>query len=306
MTNTLPPSSLQIDFAVIGGSFAGLSAALQLARARRRVLVVDAGLRRNRFVDAAGGSAHGFLTQDGRAPAEIAAIGRRQLLAYPGVQWLDGQAEQAWVMPDGRLGFSVGPTQVSAGRLVLATGVRDELPPVPGLAERWGRSVFHCPYCDGYELDQGAIGVIAATAMAQHHALMLPDWGPTTLFLDGVFQPTAEELLALARRGVQLEAVPIERIDGHADVWLRDGRRLPMRGLFTQPRTHLASPVAQQLGCALEEGPMGPFIRVDAVQATSVPHVFACGDAARATGSVALAVADGVMAGFGAHRSTMV
>lgn len=296
---------MDIDFAIIGGSFAGLSAALQLARARRRVLVVDAGQRRNACVDEAGGSSHGFLTQDGRAPAAIVAEGRRQLQAYPTVQWLDGLAEDARVAPGGRLAFHVGDTAVSAGRLILASGVRDELPPVPGLAERWGRSVFHCPYCHGYEMDAGRIGIVASSALAQHHAMMLPDWGTPTLFLNGAYTPNADELAALARRGTQVEATPIERIDGVADVLLQDGRRLAMNGLFTQPRTHLRSPVAQQLGCAMEDGPMGRFIQVNAMQETSVPQVFACGDAARAAGSVALAAADGVMAAFAAHRSTM-
>lgn len=296
---------MQIDFAVIGGSFAGLSAALQLARARRRVLVVDAGRRRNRFVDEAGLTSHGFLTQDGRAPAAIAADAKAQLLRYPTVQWLDGTADDARVAADGRLAFRVGSVEVSAGRLILATGVRDELPPVLGLAERWGRSVFHCPYCHGYELGGGDIGVIAATPMAQHHAVMLPDWGRVTLFLNGVYAPSDEERAELARRGARVEATPVARITGEADVELADGRVLRMAGLFTQPRTSLASPVAVQLGCAMVDGPMGPFIQVGPTQETSVPHVFACGDAARAAGSVALAVGDGVMAGFGAHRSTM-
>lgn len=296
---------MQIDFAVIGGSFAGLSAALQLARARRRVLVVDAGRRRNRFVDEAGLTSHGFLTQDGRAPAAIAADAKAQLLRYPTVQWLDGTADDARVAGDGRLAFRAGGVDVSAGRLILATGVRDELPPVPGLAERWGRSVFHCPYCHGYELGGGDIGVIAATPMAQHHAVMLPDWGRVTLFLNGVYAPSDEERAELARRGTRVEATPVARITGEADVELADGRVLRMAGLFTQPRTAPASPVAAQLGCAMVDGPMGPFIQVGPTQETSVPHVFACGDAARAAGSVALAVGDGVMAGFGAHRSTM-
>ena len=144
------------DAIVIGGSYAGLSAALQLARARRRVLVIDAGVRRNRFASAS----HGFLGHDGRAPEAVAAEGRSQLLAYPNVRWVDGLAEDAHHRPDGRFGFRVGNAEVSAARLVLATGVRDELPPLAGLAERWGRSVFHCPYCHGYEMDAGRIGIV--------------------------------------------------------------------------------------------------------------------------------------------------
>lgn len=295
-----------IDFAVIGGSYGGLSAALQLARARRQVLVVDAGQRRNRFVDAAGETSHGFLTQDGRPPAEIAADAREQLMNYPNVEWMHGTADEARVAADGRLEFRVGHDTISSHRLILATGVRDELPPVPGLAERWGRSIFHCPYCHGYEMNAGRIGIIAASPLALHHAIMLPDWGSPTLFLNGAYTPSAEDLAAIARRGTQVETTLIDRIDGHADVVLQDGRMISLNGLFTQPRTLLASPVAEQLGCALEDGPMGLFIKVDDFKATSVPNVFACGDAARAAGNVTLAVADGAMAGFGAHRASMV
>ena len=200
----------------------------------------------------------------------------------------------------------MGTTAISAKRLIIATGVRDELPPVPGLAERWGRSVFHCPYCHGYEMDAGRIGIIAASPLAQHHAIMLPDWGSPTLFLNGAYTPNAEELAAITRRGTQVETALIARIDGVADVVLQDGRTLTMNGLFTQPRTLMSSPIAEQLGCVLEDGPMGLFIKVDEGKATSVPNVFACGDAARAAGNVTLAVADGAMAGMGAHRASMV
>lgn len=296
---------MKVDFAVIGGSFAGLSAALQLARARRDVLVIDAGQRRNRFVDEAGGHSHGFLTRDGQSPGAIAAEGRSQLLRYPNVQWLNGLAEDACRGSDGRFEFRVASKVVSARRLILAVGVRDELPPVPGLVERWGCSVFHCPYCHGYELDAGPIGIVAASPMAQHHALMLPDWGKPTLFLNGAYTPTQEDLAALDKRGTCVESTPIDRIEGAADVVLADGRILSMKGLFTQTRAHLSSPVAQQLGCEIEEGPLGAFIKVNSAQETSVPGVFACGDAARAAGSVALAVGDGALAGLAAHRSTL-
>lgn len=294
----------EIDFAVVGGSFAGLSAALQLARARRQLLLVDAGQRRNACVDEAGGQSHGFLSRDGAAPAQIVAEAKAQLLRYPNVQWLTGRAEDASPSADGRLRFRVGAQRFSAGRLILAIGVRDELPAVPGLAERWGSSVFHCPYCHGYELQAGRIGIVAASALAQHQAFMLPDWGQTTLLLNGAYTPSEEEAAALQQRGVRIETTPIAGIEGQADVLLQDGRRLPMDGLFTQPRTRPASDIAAELGCAMEDGPMGPFIKVTALQETSLPRVFACGDAARAAGSIALATADGVMAALAAHRSS--
>lgn len=293
------------EFIVIGGSYAGLSAALQLARARRDVTVVDAGLRRNRFVDESGGHSHGFLSRDGMAPGEIASEARRQLFRYPTVRWMDGLAEDAR-RSDGGFVVRVGEHLIEAMRVVLATGVRDELPPVPGLAERWGRSVFHCPYCHGFEMAAGTIGIVAASELAHHHAMMLPDWGQPTLFLNNTYHPSVTELADLERRGTRVERTPIVRIEGAADVVLADGRVLPMNGLFTQPRTQLASPIAAQLGCVLSEGPMGAFIQVDGMQQTSVANVFACGDAARAAGNVALAVADGAMAGISAHRSTML
>jgi thioredoxin reductase len=293
----------EFDVIVIGGSYAGLSAAMQLARARRRVLVVDAGRRRNRYAH----HSHGFLTQDGSEAAAIAAQGRAQLQAYPNVAWANETVVSA--AADGeqfRVGFPDGGVAVGR-RLVLATGVTDTLPPVEGLAERWGRSVFHCPYCHGYELNEGEIGVLATGELSMHHALMLPDWGRVTLFLNGAFVPDANQAAALAARGVTLETAPVARIDGEADVVLADGRRLQMAGLFVVPRTSLpssgAATLAGQLGCALEAGPMGDFVRTDAQQATNVPGVFCCGDMARAAGNVAFAVADGAMAGVAAHRS---
>lgn len=227
-------------------------------------------------------------------------------MAYATVQWIDGLADDATVAPDGRLEFQVGGTGISAARLILATGVQDELPPVPGLDERWGRSVFHCPYCHGYEMDAGRIGIIAGSPLAFHHAIMLPDWGEVTLFLNGTYTPNADEIAAIEHRGTSVKTTLIERIEGFADLVLKDGRKLLMQGLFTQPHTRMSSPVPTQLGCAMADGHSGVFIRVDLAQATSVLNVFACGDAARAVGNVALAVSDGAMAGMTAHRSSMI
>lgn len=303
-TESTRPSHHQpdrFDAVIVGGSYAGLSAALQLARARRRILVIDGGQRRNRYAAAS----HGFLGQDGRAPGAIVAEAREQLLAYPTVHWRDGTAASASRRADGfAIGTDDGGT-IAAARLVLATGVVDELPAVEGLAERWGHSVFHCPYCHGYELEEGRIGVLASSELSMHHALMLPHWGRVTLFLNDAFVPDEQQYAELAARGVAIEAGRVRRLAGHATVVLDDGRQCEMDGLFTVTRTRVSSPLARQLGCAFEEGPLGAYIRTDATQETSVQGVFACGDAARATGNVALAVGDGAMAGVGAHRSML-
>ncbi|SEO34957.1 NAD(P)/FAD-dependent oxidoreductase [Pseudomonas sp. NFACC39-1] len=288
------------DVIITGGSYAGMSAGLQLARARRKVLVIDGGLRRNRFA----ATSHGFLGQDGRAPADIAEDARAQLMAYPTVEWLSDTVVQARREEGGFTLETAGGQRLNAQRLLLATGVVDELPAVQGLAERWGRSVFHCPYCHGYELDQGPIGVLATSPMSLHHALMLPDWGPTTFFTNGVFEPDPEQRASLERRGVTLVAEPVERIEGErANVVLEGGRVVAIEGLFVLPRTRVGSSLVTSLGCEFEDGPLGAFIQTDMTGETSVPGVFACGDAAMPFGSVALSVGDGVRAGSGVHRS---
>ena len=203
---------MKYDVIVVGGSFAGLSAAMQLARARRRVLVVDAGQPRNRFAK----HSHGFLGQDGKVPAQIMVEAALQLAAYPSVAFFSGEASMARKIDNAfSVTLSDGQEKLAA-RLILATGVRDELPLIPGMHERWGATVLHCPYCHGYEFGDMQIGVLANHAMSTHQAMLLPDWGPTTYFTQGEFEPDAEQLAALTRRGVQIERTPVVELLGQA------------------------------------------------------------------------------------------
>lgn len=286
------------DVAIVGGSFAGLSAALQLARARRRVAVFDSGLPRNRFA----ASSHGFLAQDGRAPLAIVADARAQLAAYPTVDWFDAAVTTASGSADA-FSLQAGESTHQARRIILATGVADALPDIPGLSERWGRTVFHCPYCHGYELQQGSIGVIATSPVSLHQAQLLPEWGSVTFFLNGALSLGEDDARMLAARGVKVEATPVVGIIEDARVVLADGRSESFAGVFTASRTAPASPLAAQLGCEHEEGLLGSFVRTDAMKATSRPGVFACGDVARGTGNVALAVGEGALAGTAVHAS---
>lgn len=290
---------MKYDVIVIGGSYAGMAAALQLVRARRTVLVIDGGQRRNR----AAAHSHGFLGQDGADPVVIASTARAQLEAYPTLRWLDGLVTEASGDKDD---FSVrthGGAEHRARRVLLATGVSDELPPIEGLAERWGRSVFHCPYCHGYELDNGRIGVIATGPMSVHQAQLLPEWGEVSFLLNGALEPDETAVRDLIDRGVSIESTPIARIEGHANVVLADGRRLAFAGLFTASRTSPSTPVAERMGCALMETPTGTQIRTSEAKETSIAGVFACGDVARAPHSISLAVGDGAWAGAQVHRS---
>lgn len=296
-------SSTAPDVAVVGGSFAGLSAALQLARARRSVTILDTGMPRNRFAAAS----HGFLAQDGVPPAEIIAAARKQLAAYPTVRFLNARAETASGTADGfEIGFADGET-LSARRIILAHGVSDALPDIPGLADEWGRRVAHCPYCHGYEFGGGALGVLAANGpVALHHAMLVREWGPVTLFLNGRLEPDADMLRQFEARDVTIERRPVEAVVPRPDgltVQLAGGGGIDVAGLFTQPRSSLTCGIGEQLGCAHVEGQFGPILKVDDMKQTTVPGVFAAGDIARPAPNVPFAVADGTMAGVAAHRS---
>ena len=291
------------DAIVIGGSFAGLSAAMQLGRARRSVLVIDSGRPQNRFAP----ESHGFFGQDGATPAAMIAGARRQVAAYPSVGLRDGEAVQA--SQDGA-GFAVtlgDGTVARSAALVLAFGVQDVLPELPGLRERWGRTVLHCPYCHGYELDRAPLGVLALGHASAHQALLLADWGPVTLFTDGRDDLDAEIRANLARRAVAVERVRVAALEGDAPalagVRLADGRLVPVAALFIAAPTRPGSTIAGQLGCACEAGPLGPMLAVDATRQTSVPGVYAAGDVALPASNVALAVSDGAMAAIHLHRS---
>jgi thioredoxin reductase len=293
------------DVIVVGGSFAGLSASMQLARARRRILLVDAGEPRNRFAP----TSHGFLGQDGVPPADIMREGLAQLARYPTLDFLHAVALSASRGDDGfALTLSNG-AEARARKLVLATGVTDVLP-LDSMVPRWGVSVLHCPYCHGYEVRDRRLAVIANVAGAAHQAMILPDWGPTTFYTQGRIEPSEEEAMLLAARGVGIERTPVVELVGEGSeirfLRLADGREVPAEVVFTAPQTRMASPLAEQLGCAFTDGATGPQITVDPMQETSVKGVFAAGDAASAMYNATIASAAGVMAGVAAHRALVL
>lgn len=292
------------DAIIVGGSFAGLSAALQLARARRQVLVIDAGLPRNRFAS----ESHGMLGHDGKPGAQILAEARQQLSAYPTARIFSGRVSR---VDSGEAGFVVeadeGMRWFTGRRLLLATGVADVLPEIPGLRERWGNTVVHCPYCHGYEIGGGAVGVLGSGPMSVHQAMLFADWGEVTLFTQGVVQLSPEDQALLAARKVGIEASPVTELLGAAPaldgVRLQDGRRLPLKALLVGAQVRMASPLAAALGCAFDDTPMGPVVRIDAWGLTSVAGVYAGGDMARVPHSITFACAGGVAAGIGLHAS---
>ena len=291
------------DAVVIGGSFAGLSAAIYISRARRSVCVIDTGAPRNRFAT----HSHGFFGQDGSAPGAMLATARSQVAAYPTATFVDGKAASAAATPDGFAVTLATGDVIESARLVLAFGIADELPAIPGLAERWGQSVLHCPYCHGFEFSGQRLGVLNVSPMSMHQAMLIAEWGPTTLYLNGAPEPDADALAQLRRRNVTIEPAAVTAVHGDGAglraVELADGRERPIAALYLGPRTRLNSGIAQQLGCELEEGSFGPMIRTDAQKLTTVTGVYAAGDITRSAHNVTWASADGVTAGVALHRS---
>ncbi|WP_445356260.1 NAD(P)/FAD-dependent oxidoreductase [Microbulbifer sp. EKSA008] len=294
---------MDTDVLIIGGSFAGLSAAMQLVRGRRKVVVLDANRPRNRFAKAS----HGVFCLDGKTPGEIRTTALTQLKAYSSFQLVDGAADRVEIQDEGFAVTAQGDTTFKAKRLILATGISDQLPDIPGVKERWGRSVIHCPYCHGYELSDRPLGVLATSELSFHQAAMIPDWGATTLFTQGQFYPEGEVLDHLLARGVMLEEAPITQLVGEGDslseVVLADGRKVRLEGLYVSPKAEMSSPFISQLGLELEESFTGRIVKVDPFKETSVKGVFAAGDLSNPMQSGTFAIASGTMAGVGAHRS---
>lgn len=293
---------MQFDTIIVGGGFAGLAAATYLGRARRRVIVLDTGKPRNRFSPAS----HGFLGQDGRAPQDILSDARQQLNTYRSVTIRQAAAQQAKRI-EGGFDVQMEDGEVVAARtLILAYGLRDSLPDIPGLANRWGISVLHCPYCHGFEYNDQSLGVLYRNEMSVHQAQLISEWGPTTLFLHGCI--LAEELeTQLTQRGVRIERSRITALEG-ADralsaARLEQGNTVPLDALYLAPESSHASPLAEQLGLQVNDTMMGPIIATDEFRMTTEPGIFAAGDIARAPHGVSWAAADGVTAGTAAHRT---
>ncbi|QPH54450.1 NAD(P)/FAD-dependent oxidoreductase [Pontivivens ytuae] len=295
-----------VDAAVIGGSFAGLTAALYLARARCTVALFDDGLTRNRFATAG----HGFLGMDGRSPEEMRAAGRRDVLAYPTVTLHEERVISVCSGEESfRLQTATGRT-LAARRLVLACGMRDLLPELDGLAACWGRTVLQCPYCHGYEMADRPTGILFTGAPSLHQARILGDWSDDLVLFANGHEIAAEDRADLAARGIDVvepEVARLEQRDGRlVALHLADGSKVARDVLYMVSEAEPACDLARQLGCAHEDGPFGPYVAVDDVQMTSVPGIYAAGDLARIGYSATWAAADGARAGAFCHQSLRV
>jgi thioredoxin reductase len=265
----------QYDVAVIGGGAAGLSAALVLSRARRKVIVVDAGTPRN----APAAAMHGYLSRDGLPPSELLAYGRSEVKSYGG----DIVAATATdLVSDGRGGFSVGLAdgqRISARRLLVTTGLRDELPDLPGLRERWARDVLHCPYCHGHEVRDRRLGVLGGTAGSVRYAQIVRQWTNDLVYFTAPDTLTTAERTELAARGIGVVEGTIKQLvideDQLRGVQLHDGCVVPRDALFVPPRFVPNNHLLTGLGCDVDAD---GWVTADQTGRTSVAGVWAAGN----------------------------
>jgi thioredoxin reductase len=284
------------DVIVVGGSFAGLSAALSLGRSMRRVLVIDSGNPCNKQTP----HSHNFLTHDGEPPMAIAAKARKELEAYPTVYFLEDKAHAAGKTEDGfRVTVSLG-TVFHAKKLLFATGVKDLMPAIPGYAQSWGISVLHCPYCHGYEVRDQPTAILAdGDHLAFEKAKMIAHWTKELVFLtNGSSTLSAvqrEQLIANRIDIIEKEIKAIVENKGHvSQVTFTDGSSYPVKAIYSRPEFEQHSLLPLELGCALTES---GHIQTDEFKRTTVPGVYAAGDNTTAFRSVAGAVAAGSSAG---------
>ncbi|HVV24899.1 MAG TPA: NAD(P)/FAD-dependent oxidoreductase [Pseudonocardiaceae bacterium] len=292
-------SERDYDVVVVGGGAAGLSGALALARSRRSVLVVDTGRPRN----APAAHMHNYLSRDGLAPLDFLAAGRDEVLGYGG-RIVTGELASVRRIGGGfRIRLSDGTT-LAARRLLVATGLRDELPDVPGIAERWGRDVLHCPYCHGWEVRDQRVGILATGPMTAHSAQLFRQLTPTVTVLahTGPELP-GTELERLAARGITLVPGKVTGLrvvdDALAGVELADGTTVPLDALVVAPRLTATVPAALDLPTAEQvvgDTVIATYVPTDATGATDVPGVWAAGNVTNPMEQVGGAAAAGVRA----------
>ncbi|CAB3884404.1 Thioredoxin reductase [Achromobacter mucicolens] len=295
------------DVIIIGGSFAGLAAALQLGRARRKVIVLDTGVPRNRFAD----HSHGLLGHDHKSPLDILTEARQQLARYPSVRLINARAESTSGTLDNFSVLTGDGESLGARRLILSYGVADQMLGVPGFAEGWGTSIVPCPYCDGFEVAGRHWGLIWSGPPSHNYVRLYHDWTDTlTVFAHGHdIPPDVRD--DLARRRVHVVDGLITELNHHEShnvtVKLDAGPAVAVDILFAHPRNKPSARLHESLGLATVDTPQGIALKVDERRQTSTPGIYAAGDLANAAmHSVTTASWQGAMAGIFAQQSMVV
>jgi thioredoxin reductase len=293
-------TSVHFDVIIVGGSYSGLAAGMALGRALKKVLIIDSGRPCNRQTP----HSHNFITQDGKTPAEIAALAKQQVEKYDTVAFFNGLATKGIKTENGFNVQAESGETFSAKKLIFATGVKDIMPDVEGYASCWGISVLHCPYCHGYEVRNEPTGVLGNGDHGVEFATLISNWTKDlTLITNGPSALTPEQTAKFESHSIKIVETEIEKLE-HTNGYLqkiifKDGASSSIRALYARSPFEQHCTIPETLGCELTED---GYIKIDPFQKTSVPGIFACGDNTTRMRSVANAVAMGTTAGTMANR----
>jgi len=288
------------DVIIVGGSYSGLAAAMALGRALKRVLIIDSGKPCNRQTP----HSHNFLTHDGKTPREIASLARQQVEQYKTISFYTGLAITGAKTAEGFTIQTESGDTFAAKKLIFATGIRDLTPDIPGVAECWGISVLHCPFCHGYEVRNEPTGILDNGDSGFEFVTLISNWTKDlTLFTNGPSKLSAEQTAKIKTYNINIVEKQIDKLAHNngqlQQIVFKDGTTAPLKALYARSPFEQHCPIPQNLGCELtEEG----YIKVDPTQKTSVPGILACGDNATRMRTVANAVSMGTAAGIMASR----
>lgn len=289
------------EIIIIGGSFAGLSAAMALGRALRRVLVIDNQNPCNKATP----HSHNFITQDGKTPLEITTVAKQQVSVYKTVKFYDGLAIKAKQNQEGFEIITQNNDAFTAKKLIFATGLKDIMPNIPGFSECWGKTVIHCPYCHGYEVKHEATGILANGDMAFHYAQLITNWTKNlTIFTNGTSTLTNEQNQKIAKHNIKIIENKISHLQNKNGqlqaIIFKDESAFSVKAIYAKPHVEQHCNLPKLLGCELTEQ---NFIKVDTMQQTTIAGIYACGDNASPFRAVSYAVSTGTIAGAAANNA---
>lgn len=288
------------DVIIVGGSYAGLAGALSLGRSLRKVLVIDGGNPCNSHTP----FSHNFLSRDGETPANLSSLGRQDVMKYPTVSFLKGEAVKAEIT---NLGFEIitsNEDKFSAKKLLFTTGIVDIMPKVEGFEACWGVSVLHCPYCHGYEFKGAKTGVFGNGEKGYEQVKLISHWaGEITLYTNGPSTLSKDHTALLQNNNIKIEQKEIaafEHVEGNIqNVIFKDNTKQALKALYASPEIKQKCALPEKLGCAFTEHGR---IEVDLFQKTTVPGVYAAGDNASMGRAVSVAVSAGSLAGIAINK----
>jgi thioredoxin reductase len=294
----------KFDVIIIGGSYSGLASAMALGRALKKVLIIDGGKPCNAQTP----HSHNFLTQDGKTPSQIARLAKQQVEKYDTITFFEGFANNGVKTANAFEIQVVSGETFRAGKLIFATGIKDDMPNIEGFSDCWGISMLHCPYCHGYEVRNEKTGILGNGEHGNELVMLISNWtNDLTLYTNGKSTLTLEQTEKLEKRQINIVENEIERLEHHngylQNIIFKDGTKTEVKAMYSRNSFKQHCTIPESLGCELnDEG----YIKVNHFQETSIDGVYACGDSTTRMRSVANSVAMGTAAGMMASKKMII